>query len=336
MVRKVACSLAAAAAVAAMACSSAPEDVGRSNAPVDYICNESASATLDSIPAYAYCGNFNVWSNNGVDTKSSSGGTGWVQTEGGYGYQCVEYAIRYEHFKFGVAAGWGIAYAYQMCNTHPTSMSKVSTPVHGDLIIFAPGSCGADSTAGHVAVVDTVGSTTVGVVQENFAGKYTYNKTCASCWLHAANNNGSTDPCAKAPSNGYYCGQSTQFGGGTKDVLYDCQNGVTSSKTTCAYGCIVEPPGTDDKCAPAPADAGSDAASDAGSDAASNDAAPPQNDAATQDAAPPPPQGDAGNGNGNGTGGCAVARAGAPGSPSAPAVAGLLFALCALVRRRRD
>jgi len=313
-----------AAAVTVIACSS--EDVGRSNAAVDYICNESAAATLDGIPAYAYCGNFNVWSNNGVDTKSSSGGTGWVQTEGGYGYQCVEYAARYEHFEFGVATSWGISYAYQMCNTHPTSMSTVSKPMHGDLMIFAPGSCGADGTAGHVAVVDTVGATTVKTVQENVAGSYTYNQSCASCWLHAANNNGSSDPCATAPSNGLYCGQSTQFGGGTKDVLYDCENGVTSSTTACAYGCIVEPPGTNDKCADAPADAGSDASSDASSDATppASDASPPQTDAAAQS--------DAGDGT-NESGGCAVGAAGSSRARGATTL--LVIALVIAARRRR-
>ena len=159
--------------------------------------------------------------------------------------------------------GWGISYAYQMCNTHPSSMSTATKPVHGDLMIFAPGSCGADATAGHVAVVDVVNATTVKVVQENVAGSYTYNQSCASCWLHAANNNGTNDPCATAPSNGLYCGQSTQFGGGTKDVLYDCQNGDDLDEDDVRNGCIVEPPNTNDQCAPAPADAGSDASSDA-------------------------------------------------------------------------
>jgi MYXO-CTERM domain-containing protein len=330
MIRKLGATL---AALAIVACSSAQEDVGQSNDAVDYICKENASATLDGIPAYAYCGNFNVWSNNGVDTKSASGGTGWVQTEGGYGYQCVEYAVRYEHFKFGVGTGWGISYAYQMCNTHPSSMSKVSTPMHGDLMIFAPGSCGSDKTAGHVAVVDTVGSTSVKTVQENTAGSYTYNKSCASCWLHAANNTG--DPCATAPSNGLYCGQSKQWGGGTKDVLYTCKNGVTTSKTTCAYGCIVEPTNTNDQCAAAP-DAGSDASTDA---APPGDAAPTPIDAAPPpqtDAAPPPPQNDGGasSSNVNETGGCTTSGAGTPGSHMVGA-SGLLLAALALARRRR-
>jgi len=322
MVRKVVWALAC--AVAGVACSS--ESVGTSNDAVDYICSENASATLDGIPAYAYCGNTNVWSNNGVDTKSSSGGTGWVQTEGGYGYQCVEYAVRYEHFKFGVATGWGISYAYQMCNTHPSGIAKATKPVHGDLMIFAPGSCGADGTAGHVAVVDVVNATTVKTVQENVAGSYTYNQSCASCWLHATSNNGSTDPCATAPSNGLYCGQSTQFGGGTKDVLYDCENGATASKTTCAYGCTVEPPGTNDECAPAPDDAGSDAATDA---APASDAAPPPPE---NDAAPPPPAADAGSADTSQSGGCAVSR-----EPPRGARAALFFvaALATFVARRR-
>jgi MYXO-CTERM domain-containing protein len=314
-------------ALVLVACSSRDE-VGRSSDAVDYICSESPAATLDGIPAYAYCGNFNVWSNNGADTKSTSGGTGWVQTEGGYGYQCVEYAVRYEHFKFGVATGWGNAYAYQMCGNHPSSVSKVTTPVHGDLMIFAPGSCGADGTAGHVAVVDVVNATTVKAVQENQAGSYTYNKSCASCWLHAASNSPTSDPCATASSNGLYCGQSTQFGGGTKDVLYDCQNGATSSKTACPYGCTVEPPGTNDQCAPAPADAGSDASNDASPSDASSDAAPPKNDSGTIT----PPAQDAGTDLGS-TGGCST-------SSSAPshgnAWIAIAIAALALVRARRS
>ena len=316
-------------AVVAIGCSSAQESVSQSNDAVDYICNQSAAATLDGIPAYAYCGNTNVWSNNGVDTKSASGGTGWVQTEGGYGYQCVEYAVRYEHFKFGVGTSWGISYAYQMCNTHPSGISTVATPQHGDLMIFAPGSCGSDGTAGHVAVVDVVNATTVKVVQENVAGSYTYNRSCASCWLHAASNNGSNDPCATAPSNGFYCGQSPQFGaGGTKDVLYDCENGATKTQTTCANGCTVEPPGTNDQCAPAPADAGSDAsiASDA---SAAGDASSKPDSGATADAAPSPSE-DAGT-NAGSAGGCSTT----PARAKSGGWLGIAIAALALVRSRR-
>lgn len=329
MIRTATSSVIACAAMVIVGCSSTAENVGQSNDAVDYICSETAAATLDGIPAYAYCGNFNVWSNNGSDTKSSSGGTGWVQTEGGYGYQCVEYAVRYEHFKFGVGTGWGISYAYQMCNTHPSGISTASTPMHGDLIIFAPGSCGADGTAGHVAVVDTVGASTVSVVQENTAGKYTYNKTCASCWLHATNNNGTNDPCATAPSNGTYCGQSTQFGGGTKDVLYDCQNGATASTTTCQYGCKVEPPNTNDQCNPAPADAGSDASTTSDSGTTTSDSG-----TTTNDAAAPPPADDAGTGGGQQTSGCSTSPTSSRSSPL-PIAFGVALAMIAARRKRR-
>jgi len=328
MYRKRLTSFIVVAAALALACSSAREDVGQSNAQVDYICSQSAAATLDGIPAYPYCGNTNVWSNNGVDTKSASGGAGWVQTEGGYGYQCVEYAIRYTHFKFGTSTSWGISYAKQMCATHPAGLSTSTTPVHGDLIVFAGGSCGADATAGHVAVVDKVNATTVTVVQENSAGTQTFNKTCASCFLHAASNTG--DPCAAAPKDGLYCGQSPRLGpGGTKDTLYSCVAGATKTKTACASGCTVEAPGTDDQCVTPAVDAGSDASTTV-------DAAPPSDASGTTDATPPaqdaspPIQDDAGAGVGN-DGGCSVASAGA----SANGFAGILLGALLLVHRRR-
>jgi len=321
MIRKLTvCALVAFAA----ACSSAPENLGQSNARIDYICSETASATLDGIPAYAYCGNFNVWSNNGADTKSASGGAGWVQTEGGYGYQCVEYAVRYTHFKFGTSTSWGIGYAKEMCATHPSGISETTSPIHGDLVVFTPGTCGVDATAGHVAVVDTLTSSTVSVVQENVAGKYTYNKTCVRCFLHEASNNGTSDPCSAAPANGYFCGQSTQFGpGGIKDDLYDCVGGATSSKVACPDGCIVEPPGTNDKCAPVPADAGSDGSP--------GDAAPTSDAAAQEDdASLPPPKDDAGTNNTSGSNGCSS-------SPRGTSSDAWLLALAfgALATRRR-
>ncbi len=190
--------------VVAAGCASSTEDVSQSTAAVDSICNEKASASIDGIPAYAYCGNTNVWSNNGVDTKNASGGTGWVQTEHGYGYQCVEFAVRYMRFKWNVSTSWGVSYAKQMCAKHPSGVTVTTKPVHGDLVVFGAGSCGADPTAGHVAVVDTVGSTSFVAVQENTAGRYTYKDSCASCFLHAASNvppapdSGSNDAAAEA------------------------------------------------------------------------------------------------------------------------------------------
>ncbi|MFH2006849.1 MAG: M23 family metallopeptidase [bacterium] len=58
-----------------------------------------------------------------------------------------------------------------------------------------------------------------------------------------------SDPCASATSgNGYYCGGNLT--GGLATVLYYCQNGTTTSETTCPNGCQMMPPGTPDQCVP--------------------------------------------------------------------------------------
>jgi len=57
----------------------------------------------------------------------------------------------------------------------------------------------------------------------------------------------SSDPCA-GKNTGYYCGASSQFPYGSASTLYLCSGGVLSSQQTCANGCIVNPPGTDDAC----------------------------------------------------------------------------------------
>jgi PhoPQ-activated pathogenicity-related protein len=67
----------------------------------------------------------------------------------------------------------------------------VSTPVHGDLIVFAAGSCGASSNAGHVAVIDVVDSVNqqLTIVDENGPHRWDVSMSCASCYLHATANN---------------------------------------------------------------------------------------------------------------------------------------------------
>ncbi len=113
-----------------------------------------------------------VFSNNGVDTAVASGGAGWIRTQGSGGYQCTELAHRYLYFNWrvltvpnGNAGVW--------CDAAiPAGLIKVPAPVHGDLIVFAPGSCGADSVTGHVAVVDLVNAdATVTAVAQNMAGR---------------------------------------------------------------------------------------------------------------------------------------------------------------------
>jgi MYXO-CTERM domain-containing protein len=233
-----------------------PEQVGQSSSAIDTICGEAPSATLDGFPAYAFCGNFDVYSDNGIDTQST-GGAGWVETQELYGYQCTEFALRYFRFKWSVDPEGFVGDAKNYCAAHPAGVTETTSPIHGDLAVFTPGCGGADPTTGHVAVIDTVATSTILVVQQNTAGSFTWPRSCVACYLHAAENGGTADPCSTAPSDGYYCGQSTQWAGATANVLYDCQGGVTQSATPCADGCVVEPAGTNDQCSLVAPDAGS-------------------------------------------------------------------------------
>ena len=162
-------------------------------------CDETlpANRQVDGIPAYAQCSQVAqgpIYSNNGVDTSDSPLGPDWVQTQFDGGYQCTELAHRYLLFHFqvswlprGNAGNW--------CDSAPPAASGVvqsDTPVHGDLMVFAPGSCGADATYGHVAVVDVVDGATqrLTVVEQNMARRGTYPASCARCFLHVVANQG--------------------------------------------------------------------------------------------------------------------------------------------------
>ena len=160
------------------------------------ICDETVAANrmVDGIPAYSQCTattNSAIYSNNGVDTGTASGGTDWVRTQMSGGYQCTELAHRYLYFKWNVknvpngnAGTW--------CDgTIPAGLEKASAPMHGDLIVFAPGSCGADATTGHVAVIDVVNAnSTVTFVEQNRAGRRSCANSTAACFLHATANTG--------------------------------------------------------------------------------------------------------------------------------------------------
>jgi MYXO-CTERM domain-containing protein len=188
------------ASVGAMlfACGNAPETaaLGVVHQEVN-ACDEKVPAmrAVDGFPAYAQCAgveNGAVWSNNGVDTASSSQGPGWVRTQSSGGYQCTEFARRYFMFR------WGIDYQHgdagEWCDgTLPSTLTLATSPTHGDLIVFAPGSCGADPTTGHIAVVDTVDMAggKVTVVEQNQASRRSTRQSCAACYLHAVKNDGS-------------------------------------------------------------------------------------------------------------------------------------------------
>lgn len=168
-----------------------------SRAWADNICAETVPSNrmVDGIPAYNQCDAASggpIYSNNGVDTAVASAGTGWVRTQMNGGYQCTELAHRYLYFRWNIktvpngnAGVWCDA-------TLPAGLGKSTTPMHGDLIVFAPGSCGADTTTGHVAVVDVVNSNnTVTFVEQNRAGRRSCAINTAACFLHVAANDGS-------------------------------------------------------------------------------------------------------------------------------------------------
>lgn len=81
------------------------EEVGQWQSALS-ICSETVPANhiIDGIPAYSQCSASNgaVYSSNGVDTSSTSGGEGWVRTQYSGGYQCTELAHRYLVFKWNV------------------------------------------------------------------------------------------------------------------------------------------------------------------------------------------------------------------------------------------
>ena len=192
------------------------------------VCDEVVPANrfVDGIPAYAQCPGFEnapIYSNNGVDTSTTSLGADWVRTQGSGGYQCTELAHRYLHFRWNVTSWLPRGNAGTWCETQPTAASGVvqtTVPVHGDLIVFSPGACGADAVTGHVAVIDVVDDARaqVTVVEENRAGRRSAAQSCATCYLHVVANDVSSGAAGTGGATGtggaVGSGGATGVGGG--------------------------------------------------------------------------------------------------------------------------
>jgi surface antigen len=101
---------------------------------------------------------------NGADEATGESCAGQA-SDGTYLYQCVEFAERYFHERFGVQKLWAVGAAADMCNTHPsgTSVHDISgyQPKHGDLIVWQTG------TFGHVAVVKSASGGSITIVEQN-------------------------------------------------------------------------------------------------------------------------------------------------------------------------
>jgi hypothetical protein len=193
------------------------EPVATSTLALD-VCDETVPANryVDGLPAYAQCDEVQgaaVWSSNGVDTSTTSQGSEWIRTQHSGGYQCTEWAYRYMYFRFEVDYRHGNA--REWCDGDlPPTLVKSSLPVHGDLIVFDGGSCGADGETGHIAVIDTVDASAAKVtfVEQNRAGRRTADQSCALCFLHAVANDG-TSPAGGGGAGGAAGGAGTSAGG---------------------------------------------------------------------------------------------------------------------------
>ena len=110
--------------------------------------------------------------------------------------------------------------------------------------------CGADlgGVANHGSLYSCSGGTVANVTACQFG--------CAS----GACSQPPTDPCVdQYAGDGAYCGASLT--GGDPNTLYTCAGSVTTGAETCANGCLVNPPGVADRCAPSGADPCANAAS---------------------------------------------------------------------------
>jgi surface antigen len=161
------------------------------------ICDEEVPDRhyIDGIPAYAQCQESetsSIWTNDGINTSTEQIDSTWIRTQRSGGYQCTEFARRYLYFVWDVTSVPNGNAGTWCDGDPPAGLEKTMTPTHGDIIVFAPGSCGASLEYGHVAVVDTVdfSNSTVNFVEQNRSNRRTCAINTAACFLHAlANDN---------------------------------------------------------------------------------------------------------------------------------------------------
>ena len=127
--------------------------------------------TFDGVPAYS----------NGGDQGTGSCCAGNIAT--GCAYQCVELVQRYFHIKHGLAPIWPVAYAKQMCSSHPSGVRTTNYPRQGDAVVFN----WAGSEYGHTAIVVSVADGVVNVVEQNASptGRGTWKVAAVECYLSA-------------------------------------------------------------------------------------------------------------------------------------------------------
>ncbi len=251
----------------------APASPRGTNEAVRCSCTSTSSCpqigTL-AVPGYStqplYCNQLNGSENPGVSDHRA-----WY-------FQCVELANRWLVNSVGTPMIGGNA--NQMCGNADSASYDVyyrgtaHEPVPGDLLVWE------GSRFGHVAVVTSVSSSSIGFANQNYGHHgvqyplMTTTRTAgffgsprndgalrAKCIIHPRKLGRASSrvpesappagPCDGVSSahDGMYCGGSRQsgFGGGDANTLYTCRGGTTTS-VRCRRACTQERVGRDDHC----------------------------------------------------------------------------------------
>ena len=184
---------------------------------------------------------------NGVAAKSNGANHCTGNSCGGYGtygsqYQCVELAQRYFGTLYGTTPIW-YGNAIDLCNTYPSGVHHTSSPIAGDLVVFNTG------TYGHVAVITSITSSTINVLEQNssITGKNSYTRgSNVACYLHADKNTGGGSSCQNA---GWYCGNDGLGKSANSNYYCSSAGGSITQTTACSVTCVTMPSGQNDKCA---------------------------------------------------------------------------------------
>jgi hypothetical protein len=236
-------------------CSVAPDEDPASSA--DALSGGTVIGQWDHTNAYAFGGRDQaVYATSLTSAGYAPGG---VRTDTD-GFQCVELAVRYFHFRKNVSAGsWHVGKAIDMCATHPSGVSRTNDPQPGDLVVLHANEAAiATGPAGHVAIVKGTSGDAVMTFNQRWANDSTAFATVSrrrdvACFLHA---DGGSPP----PSSGQQCtpqeiASATLNGrhfwtceGSTRYICDDQGNKIVQS---CAGGCRGAGVGADDQCASA-------------------------------------------------------------------------------------
>lgn len=148
--------------------------------------------TWDGTNAYALNNDFRAVYATSATSASYTKQPGSVLTDTD-GFQCVELAMRYFHFRKHIpVASWGtIGKAVDMCDKRAPGVSKTSHPVAGDLVVLnARDAHAGTGISGHVAIVTGVKGDTISTFTQNWNFDATSHanvsqKQDVKCFLHA-------------------------------------------------------------------------------------------------------------------------------------------------------